>query len=380
MRILIISDVSSYMRGGVPVETKELLNGLVLRGHEVAFGANAPLCGEQVRHYAFSINGSNQATQLKQILAHFKPELVHVMAMGSGGFTAIAPLLRNQQWVYTCHTLPPFERKLACCHNHDKLHYALRALRFAANTLAWKWLLRKANIPCIIAHSRYVQNIVENYGYQTGKSRLIPLGFNRGESATHAAAFRTLSSSPKILTVGGIAHTKGQHDAILAMANLKHDFPNFTYQLIGEVRDDSYLQFLNKLIDQKGLSKHIKITPNLDETSKQSALQQADFYLQPSHEEGFCLSYIEAAGIVPRLIGTDTGAIALISADDLGMQVVSPKSPTEIADSIRKLAATTLPEDLLITRNLRLEKQFSWESYLDQHEQLYKELKLKSSM
>lgn len=379
MRILIISDVSSYMRGGVPVETKELLKGLVLRGHEVAFGADAPLCGEEVRHYAFSTNEPNQATQLKQILAHFKPELVHVMAMGSRGLTAIAPLLRNQQWVLTCHSIPPFELKLACCHNHDQLHYALRALWFAANTLAWKWLFRKANIPCIIAHSRYVQNIVENYGYQTGKSRLIPLGFKRGESATHAA-LRTLSSSPKFLTVSGIAHTKGQHDAILAMANLKHVFPNFTYQLIGEVRDNSYLQFLNKLIDQKGLSKHIKITPNLDETSKQSALQQTDFYLQPSHEEGFCLSYIEAAGIVPRLIGTDTGAIALISADDLGMQVVSPKSPTEIADSIRKLAATTLPEDLLITRNLRLEKQFSWESYLDQHEQLYKELKVKSAM
>lgn len=380
MRILIISDVSSYMRGGVPVETKELLKGLVLRGHEVAFGADAPLCGDEVRHYPFPINGPNQAPQLKQILAHFKPELVHVIAMGSRGLTAIVPLLRNQQWVLTCHSIPPFERKLAYCHNHDKLHYALRALRFAANTLAWKWLLRKSNIPCVIAHSRYVQNIVENYGYQPGKSRLIPLGFKLGESATYVATVRALGSSPKFLTVGGIAHTKGQHDAILAMAKLKNDFPDFTYQLIGEVRDSSYLQFLNKLIDQQGLSKHIKITPNLDEISKQSALQQADFYLQPSHEEGFCLSYIEAAGIVPRLIGTDTGAIALISANDLGMQVVAPKSPTEIANSIRKLAATALPENLLITRNLRLEKQFSWESYLDQHEQLYKELILKSTM
>ena len=83
MRILIISDVSSYMPGGVPVETKELLKGLMLRGHEVAFGANAPLCCEKVRHYAFSINGPNQANQLKQFLAYFKPELVRVIAMVS---------------------------------------------------------------------------------------------------------------------------------------------------------------------------------------------------------------------------------------------------------------------------------------------------------
>lgn len=380
MRILIISDVSSYMRGGVPVETKELLKGLVLRGHEVAFWADAPLCGDEVRHYTFSINGPNQASQLKQILVHFKPELIHVVAMGSKGLIAIIPLLRNQQWVLTCHSISPFERKLACCHNHDKLHYTLRALRFAANALVWKWLLRKSNIPCVITHSRFVQNIVENYGYKKGKSRLIPLGFKPDESATQVATVRALGKHLKFLTVGGFAHTKGQHDAILAMAKLKHDFPDFTYQLIGEVRDDSYLQFLNKLIDQEGLSRHIKITPNLDEASKLSALQQADFYIQPSHEEGFCLSYIEAAGIVPRLIGTDTGAIALISANDLGMQVVAPKSPTELSNAIRKLAATTLPENLLITRHLRLETQFSWESYLDQHEQLYTELKLKSSI
>lgn len=297
--------------------------------------------------------------------------------MGSRGLTSIAPLLRNQQWVLTCHSIPPFERKLACFHRHDKLHYAARALRFAANTFAWKWILHKNDIPCIIIHSQYVQNIVENYGYQIGKSRLISLGFKQNVTATHAIALRTLSSSPKFLTIGGIAHTKGQHDAILAMSMLKSDFPDFIYQLIGEVRDASYLQYLNKLITQLDLNNHIKITPNLDEASKQSALKQADFYIQPSHEEGFCLSYIEAAGIVPRLVGTDTGAIALISADDQGMQVVASKSPAEIASSIRKLAATSLPKDLHFIRNLRLMKQFSWESHIDQHEQLYKALQLK---
>ena len=374
MRIIIVSDVSSYMRGGVPAETRELLKGLVSRGYKVALGADVPLCGDEVKHYEFSVSGPNQAYQLTTMLAHFKPDLVHVISMGSSGLAAIAPVLRNIKWVLTCHSIPPYERKLACCHNNDTLHYALRALRFAANTLAWKWLLRQSDIPCVIVHSRYVQNIIERYGYQTGKSKLIPLGFKPAESAAHTAAVRSLGSNPTFITVGGIAHTKGQHDAILAMAQIKHDFPNFTYQLIGEVRDDTYLQFLNKLIEQKGLSNHMTIRPNLDEASKQTALQQADFYLQPSHEEGFCLSYIEAAGIVPRLIGADTGAIALISADDPGMQVVKPNSPTAIANSIRNLAAATLPENLLITRNLRLEKQFSWDSYLDQHEQLYKEL------
>ena len=64
MRIIIVSDVSSYMRGGVPAETRELLKGLVSRGYEVALGADVPLCGDEVKHYEFSVSGPNQAYQL----------------------------------------------------------------------------------------------------------------------------------------------------------------------------------------------------------------------------------------------------------------------------------------------------------------------------
>ena len=37
------------------------------------------------------------------------------------------------------------------------------------------------------------------------------------------------------------------------------------------------------------MQNRIKITPNINEASKQALRQEADFYLQSSHEEGFFL-------------------------------------------------------------------------------------------
>ena len=47
-KILIISDVSSYMRGGVPTETRHLIAGLNETGFKVALAANAVLCQSEL--------------------------------------------------------------------------------------------------------------------------------------------------------------------------------------------------------------------------------------------------------------------------------------------------------------------------------------------
>ncbi|WP_309624632.1 glycosyltransferase family 4 protein [Methylibium sp.] len=376
MRILVLSDVSSHMRGGVPTETRQLLQGLAARGHTLALAADAPLGGAALQHFALALpSGAPWGSRLAEIVQGFRPDLVHVMAMGSRGLAAIAPVLRGQRWVLTIHSVPPHERKLAHCHGSETLHYALRSLRFAANSTAWKWLLRRSQIPRVVVHSRFVQRTVERYGYP-GEVALVPLGFEPGTpAAARPANMRPVGNSPRLVTVAGLAHTKGQHDAVLAMAAIKDQFPGLRLQLIGEVRDGSYLAFLNELIERHGLHGQIRITPNLDDASKQQALREADFYLQPSHEEGFCLAYIEAAAIVPRLVGADTGAIAAMSAGDAGARVVAPRAPAAIAAAVRELAAASLPADLLGARSARLVARFSWSAYLDAHERLYEDLR-----
>jgi glycosyltransferase involved in cell wall biosynthesis len=102
-----------------------------------------------------------------------------------------------------------------------------------------------------------------------------------------------------------------------------------------------------------------------------AALREADLYVQPSHEEGFCLAFIEAAAVVPRLVGTDAGAIAAIAEHDADMRVVPPRAPRRLAEASLSLLARRPAADAMGARSRRLQDRFAWSRYLESHLQLY---------
>jgi glycosyltransferase involved in cell wall biosynthesis len=373
MRILVITDVSAYMPGGVPAETRQLIRGLVERNHVVALASDAPLTGaDEIQHFPISIPVKISLTKdIRHALVSFKPNFVHVICMSSIGVMRLAPLLHDQQWALTVHSVPPYECKLQRWHGNERLHYGARGLRFAANNLAWRWIFGSGIVPLIIVHSRFVNEIVVSYGASPHIVRLIPLPFN---SLTAQRAFESTSvdtDAPLLVTVGGFAHTKGQHDVVKALPALLQTFPKLRYQIIGEVRDTSYVSYLRELAEDLNVLDHFIITPNLDDPSKLEVLKKADLYIQPSHEEGFCLAYAEGASIVPRLIGTNTGAMAAISTGDAGARVIPTKAPTIIASAVSELIKAALPPLLMPDRAQRLSERFSRTSYLGCHEELY---------
>jgi glycosyltransferase involved in cell wall biosynthesis len=373
MRILVVSNVTGFMHGGVPVETARLIRGLQARGHQLAFMGDIPIDGtEPVRHFPLSLPiDRSLSLRLREVVNAFKPDLVHVMAMNSRGIAQIAPLLRSVPWVFTCHSVPPYERKLQYLHWNDTAHYAARSLRFAANTCAWKWLFRKGFISHAVVHSHCLEDIIRRYGQAMNRVSLIPLGYEAVENVNCSSHVAKSGEPLCLLTIGGIAHTKGYHDALVALAELRRVFPKIEYKIIGEMRDPSYARFLEAMIRKLELRGSVRIFVNASDAEKGEALRRSDVYLQPSHEEGFCLAYIEAAPIVPLLVGTDTGAIRLISANDVGARVVPVGQPSRIADAVCELSAISPPCDLLLQRRARLASKFSWAKYLDSHESLY---------
>lgn len=371
MRVLVVSDVSGYMPGGVPAETVRLLAGLRERGHAVALAGDIALGGAGVGHFPISIpTGPSLGGELQAALDAFRPDLVHVMAMGSRGISRIAPTLAPHPWVFTCHSAPPYERKLAHFHGHEGLHYGARFIRYLPNTLAWRWLLRRQVMPHVIVHSAFVREIVERYGSRAEHTSLIPLAYQPDDQAATGQP-QPFGSAPQIVTVGGIAHTKGQHDMIRALAAIVRDYPAVRYKMIGEVRDPSYAAFLHRTIARLGLQSNVQLLEGLSHARKNEELARADLYVQPSHEEGFCLAFIEAAGVVGRLIGTDTGAIRAICEGDQAARVVPVRSPERISAALLTLLKTPPEPEALRRRRSRLGDSFGWPHYLLRHEELY---------
>jgi len=141
--------------------------------------------------------------------------------------------------------------------------------------------------------------------------------------------------------------------------------------MLGEVRDASYLAFLKSRIAELGLASSVDFVINASREQVEQALASADLFVQPSHEEGFCLSYMEAAAQVPRLVGTRTGAMAAMSADDPGARVVPVGHPKAIASAILDLLAAHLPPAHMRERDERLAAAFDWSRYFDMHQSVY---------
>jgi|KBSSwiStaDraftv2_1062776.scaffolds.fasta_scaffold09242_5 glycosyltransferase involved in cell wall biosynthesis len=375
MKILIVSAATSWMRGGVPTETRDLVAGLDRLGHRVALACDVPLPGaEAARHFALQLPFSRvSADQLRRAIEAFEPDFVHVLCSGAKGLVAFLPVLRSTRWALTVHSLPPAEQKLRLLHDKEGLHYFTRAIRFLPNSLGWRWLFRWGRIPQVIVHSRFVHGMVARFGLPEERITIVPLPFHAKNDATPRGRRSTTSSAngPRLVTVGGIAHTKGQHDVIKALPMLLPRFPGVSYQVIGEIRDPAYVAWLERLARELGVANHVSITPDLPDDDKVEALMTADLYIQPSHEEGFCLAYAEAAAVVDRLVGADAGAIAAMSLDDPGARVVPPRSPEAIARAVIDLLDSPLPEGHMATRVARLSERFSYDGYLRSHETLY---------
>ena len=177
MRILIVSDVTSWMPGGVPAETRDLINGLAGRGHAIAFAGDAPLQGaEAARHFVVTIPITAEfGEQVRRAVEAFAPDVVHVICMSSRGVLAMLPALGTRRWLLTVHSVPPYERKFRRWHGHEGLHYAARALRFLPHALAWRWLLRGGKIPGVVVHSEFVAGIMARYGLPEARNHLVPL-------------------------------------------------------------------------------------------------------------------------------------------------------------------------------------------------------------
>ena len=372
MRILIVSDVSSWMLGGVPAETRGLVEGLLERGHAVALASDAPLAGtERALHLPVTLPVTPRLRdELTAAMASFEPDFVHVICMNSKGLIYIADCLRHRRWAVTVHSVPPHENKLLGWHRHNALHYALRNLRYLPNRLAWRYVFRRVHVPCVVVHSAFVRNVVASHGYPPEQVVVIPLFFRADTSGTAAPA-RSIGNAPKLLTIGGLTHSKGQRDVTVALPGLVKRYPHLCYHMVGEVRDASYVVELQRLAREVGVAAHIRISSDFDAASLEQELASADVYVQPSHEEGFCLAYAEAAGRIARLVGTDTGAIAAMSTDDEGASVVPAARPEALAIAIAHQLAMTFDDGHMQRRIDRLHRDFGFDGYIEAHERLY---------
>lgn len=375
-RVLYVSGLTGFGVGGARTEEIRLLRGMADRGLQVALANDVlPIDLQGIQHLQIDYPPRDRAAaQIAQAVEAFKPDLVHAMGGGVRFFTACTQALHNSTWILTTHNMPPAERIFPRLHRFDRLHFLLRDLVALTSVRASARFLRRANFGRVICHSKTVANRLHAMGCPPDKISEIPFGSEIhpvGKSSDTAASFFPADAWPKIMTVAGLAHHKGQLDGIHLVQQLAPDFPRIAYRIVGTCRDSRFRAQLRHEIEKFGFSEHIRIVEDVKDPEKFAAMREADLYLQPSREEGFCIAFMEAAMFCPRLLGTDTGAIEAVAGADPAARVVRPGDINALAQAARELLTIDNAPQILQRRRQELPLRYSWESYLDQHEAVY---------
>lgn len=374
MRVLLLKGLSAWALGGDRTETLRLVRGAAGLGCEVALAADAvpnELAG--IPHFRIDYPQSPAVeSQVRDALAVFRPDVVHVIGAGIRFLEVFARALDDVPWTFTAHNLPPAERTFPRLFAHPRLYYAARNALALPSIRLWSRFLSRGSFARVICHSETVARRLVARGCDASKIVTIPFGCDEPVLDVAAASPFPPGASPRILTVAGFAPHKGQLDAVRAIARLRPEFPRLAYRMIGNPRpSERYARFIQREVQQLGLQGAVELLENASDATKHAGLRDADLYLQPSHEEGFCIAFLEAATTVPRLIGTDTGAMRSIAEGDGTAQVVRPGDVAALVRAMRTLLQTSSPPDSVARRRQSLSRRYSWEAYATLHVDTY---------
>ena len=141
------------------------------------------------------------------------------------------------------------------------------------------------------------------------------------------------TDSLKIVTVARLHWIKGLDYTLEALALVKQKGINFHYTIIGEGQEKERLQFL---VHQLQLGNDVTFAGKLNPEEVKSELQNAEIYLQYSHQEGFCNAVLEAQAMGKICIVSDADGLKENVLDKVTGFVVPKRNPLYLADKIRE--------------------------------------------
>lgn len=293
-------------------------------------------------------NGPDKPDVLHVLFGLFVMEVLDTAALRQASLPSLA----------TVHNVPPMEcRQIA--HDAPLKARAKEALRLQA--VAWKnrTRLRRHGYDLYITPSEQVRGfltpIVGTHVKTIGHGMTSDLQAQMSPPDT-----RRPSSTPlRLLTAGGYAPHKRQHIIPETAALLQEAGLDFVWDVVGPAgRVKGYHDTVARDVAARGLEKQVFLNQAVPFANLGALYDRAHIYVQPSIEEGFCLTALDAAAAGLPVIASRAGALADIVAASGGTLVA--RAPTALATAIADFATADRWPDALNTSK-QVQQTFSWE-------------------
>jgi glycosyltransferase involved in cell wall biosynthesis len=268
--------------------------------------------------------------------------------------------LRNSADIFSASRIAGIirDRKIDIVHAHLARDYPLASLAVRKSRNAKLILTRHVmfpmknihrylltNVDAVIAVSDAVKKNLANT-FPADKIVCVPNGVaaqpmvDRTEAGNEFRFENNISFDDRVVTnIGELVPLKGQHEFVLAAAEVLKKRPEAFFVIVGKDRsfDQSYRRDLKRLAKILGINERILFLDWIDDLS--TAFAATDVFVSSSRSESFGLSILEAMAAQIAVVATATdGAKELIKSHANGI-LVPINEPVELADAVIGLLA-----------------------------------------
>lgn len=323
--------------------------------------AGWPVSGEPTRdqRYRFCLEANRRAQISAEtggysvchvLFGLFLMETIETPSLHSAGVASVA----------TVHNVPPME----CGRSWpgDRWYRRLAdAARLRAVSIKNEFRLRRYRYAAYVTPSRPVKAALEAL-LPGADLKVIAHGVTP-DLLSRVQRHVTKGPSPrrplKLLTVGGWVPHKRQH-VIPATANLLQARGlDFQWHLAGPAsRISHYKNRVDNEIAMRRLAEKIITHDTLSLHDLARLYEAADIYVQPSTEEGFCITALDAAAVGVPVVGSPAGALPELC--ELSAGKLASSNPEALANAILEIAASGRCGSDRVAVAMRVQGRYSW--------------------
>ena len=231
------------------------------------------------------------------------------------------------------------------------------------------------NVEKVIANSEYTKNLAIDNNVNKDKVIVINPGVGIVEELNKKSLEKVESllkiKTPRLITVSRFDKRENHEKVIMALRNLKQQYPDIVYICIGYGDEEENLK---KLVQELDLGSQVMFFKDISNDLKNALIAKSNIFVMPSiiHKtsvEGFGIAYVEAAQYgIPSLGGKDGGASDAISHDKTGL-ICDGNNLDDIYSSLNSMIENKKYH--VLGKNAKeYVSKFQWDKILDEYKKI----------
>lgn len=393
-KVLVISESFYPPIGGIVVYTNNLCQTLTDSGNCITLlTPHCPDDDKMTRTFPYSVERFGKYVKnstlrrvytaaylfknINKYIEKYNPDIIHISAGQYAMFGLTCRIKKlTKPLIWTVHNVAPAEVQPLYPSNSERLNHLINSVYYY---ILWRvdcFTIRCKRYSQIISVSESTRQKILKAGGKAEKISIVPNGVI--SKSNYESLEQGISHDEfNVVVVGRLSRNKGQYQMLLALNKLVNRIPNIKCYFVGPTNDTEYVSEIQSYINMNFIHGEAIMTGAVSDDDLEYYYSICDVYVQPSFQEGFSITVMEAMLHGKPVVGAETGAIPMLLSDGRGICIKSPE-PELLADAVYQMYSNPeLRESCSMLGRQYILENYEWSNVCKKIEHIYESQLLK---